>query len=370
MSTRTSFAVRPLALALLFAGGGAAFGQSFNIDVGATAGTNPTLAYGAGAEQPGFWNWVSGSVHGVNQGLSPLTGGAPIAAVRIDGGGNNLTINHALTMGDDEQLMDDIQDIGAAGVFATYTFFGLLPGAYWVYTYGWAPDDPNYRTVVHIDAPGSPDPDQAIGGDWVPAIGQQYVRTFSKHFVLYAGGPPLVVRCTSLAAAGNFGSVNGFQLVFDPGGACDGRFETYCTAKTNSAGCAPAIGHGGPNPPSAGAFVNGCVIYATGNLNNKPGLLFYSKTGYQAVPFQGGLLCVVPPIKRTPVVGSGGTPPPAIDCTGLLSQDFNAFIATGVDPGLQVPGQSVWAQWWSRDPGFPAPNNTNLSNALSFTICF
>ena len=356
---------RRLALIALLSFPGAAFAQSFNIDVGATPGTNPAGLYGAAAHQPGFWSWVS-ALPGTTQGLSTLAGALSPVTVTIGlGGSGNFAFDHPLTLGNDGLLMDDGQDLGGPGSSTTYAFTGLAPGGYWIYTYAWAPDNDAYRTIVNV--PGSADPAQTIGGPWVAAIGQEYLRTFSKHFVVYAGGPPLTVTATTGPLAGSFGTVNGFQIFFG-GVACDGRFDTYCTAKTNSAGCVPSIGHAGPNPPSAGVFVNGFVINSANILNAKSGLLFYSKTGSQAVPFQGGTLCVRAPIKRTPAVNSGGVPPGL--CNGVLSIDFNAFIATGGDPGLQVPGQGVWCQWWSRDPGFPAPNNTSLTNALNFTICF
>jgi hypothetical protein len=100
-------------------------------------------------------------------------------------------------------------------------------------------------------------------------------------------------------------------------------------------------------------------------LNQKSGLLFYGYT-QQATPFLGGTLCIGSPVRRTPTQLSGGTATGA-NCTGTYSFDFNAFIASGVDPLLQNFGQAVFAQWWSRDP--QDPFLTGLTNALQFTIC-
>ncbi|MCE9593805.1 MAG: hypothetical protein K8S98_06400 [Planctomycetes bacterium] len=136
----------------------------------------------------------------------------------------------------------------------------------------------------------------------------------------------------------------------------------YCTAKTNSQGCVPAIAQNGlpfysiPQP---------FLVTAGLVLNNKFGLLFYGSTP-ASQPFQGGTLCVKSPLKRLPVQNSGGNPPPN-DCSGGFLVDFNARIQGGIDPNL-VPGRVVCAQWWYRDSGFAAPNNTGLTDALQFTI--
>jgi hypothetical protein len=158
--------------------------------------------------------------------------------------------------------------------------------------------------------------------------------------------------------ANHNGSINGFQLV-----SLSNAFTTYCTAKTTSIGCVPSIGASGVPSASAGS---GFTITASDVINNKNGLLFYSLTGQQAIPFQGGTLCGKPPIRRTTVQNAGGNPPPN-DCSGTFAMDFNVLIASGVNP-LLVAGQQVDAQWWFRDPGFSAPNNSGLSNAIDFVI--
>jgi len=97
-------------------------------------------------------------------------------------------------------------------------------------------------------------------------------------------------------------------------------------------------------------------------VDNKFGRHYYSTTGANNAPFQGGFLCLQPPLVRTPVQNSGGTAP----CGGVYVIDFNAYIASGKDPAL-MPGQQVWVQTWSRDPA--SASTTNLSNALTFVIC-
>jgi hypothetical protein len=144
----------------------------------------------------------------------------------------------------------------------------------------------------------------------------------------------------------------------------------YCTAKLNSLSCVPAISAAGL--PRAGQ-PSGFVVFGNNVRNNKNGLLFYGVSGQQAVPFQGGTLCVKAPIKRTPAVNSGGTLPPANDCSGVYSIDMSTFAVGGLGgtplAALSVPGTIVDCQWWGRDPGFPAPNNTTLTDGLEYTVC-
>ena len=144
---------------------------------------------------------------------------------------------------------------------------------------------------------------------------------------------------------------------------------TYCTAKTNSLGCVPAIGSSGA--PQLGA-TSGFTISATQIRNNVSGLLLYGLDGPATIPFQNATLCVRAPTMRTPVRFSGGSASGS-DCTGTFSLDFNAF-ATGNAGGSPSPllaqsGAIVHCQWWGRDPGFAPPQHTTLTDALRFSYC-
>ncbi len=137
----------------------------------------------------------------------------------------------------------------------------------------------------------------------------------------------------------------------------------YCVAKVNSQGCVPAMSTLGiPMASGTQAF----LLEAQQVLNHKAGMLLFSIAGPNAAPFGGGTLCLLQPVKRTPGQNSGGSIA-GVDCSGTFSFDFNAWIASGVNPAL-VAGCTVWAQYWSRDPGFPAPFNSSLTDAQTFVI--
>ncbi|MCE9594158.1 MAG: zinc-dependent metalloprotease [Planctomycetes bacterium] len=131
----------------------------------------------------------------------------------------------------------------------------------------------------------------------------------------------------------------------------------YCVAKVNSKGCTPdiyATGH---------ATLSGPDDFVVGSLNlvnNKNGIFFWGHASAQ-LPFQGGQLCVQPPIIRTAVQPSGGTPPPASDCTGQLEYHWTHALLSG-----QGAGTTLYGQFWYRDP--PSSSGVGLSNALTWTI--
>ena len=131
----------------------------------------------------------------------------------------------------------------------------------------------------------------------------------------------------------------------------------------------PIAGTGTPSATAGSGF----VVTGSNVRNNKSGLLFYGVTGPASTPFQGGTLCVNSPIRRTGATNSGGNPSPANDCSGVYSLDMNAFAHSSGPPiplpALIVAGTVVDCQWWGRDPGFAAPNNTTLTNGLEYTVC-
>jgi hypothetical protein len=148
---------------------------------------------------------------------------------------------------------------------------------------------------------------------------------------------------------------------------CTKKWFPYCTAKVNSLGCVPSIDADGDTGTSSGLPF---TVFCRDVRNAKSGLLFYSVTGVASTPFQGGTLCVSAPVRRTPGTNSGGTPPPAADCSGVLSIDMNAFAHGALGgsplPALSMPGTVVDCQFWSRDPG--ASFNTSLSDALEYVV--
>ncbi|MCC6406973.1 MAG: hypothetical protein IT453_07395 [Planctomycetes bacterium] len=133
----------------------------------------------------------------------------------------------------------------------------------------------------------------------------------------------------------------------------------YCTPKTSSSGCVPSITTSGEPSASTGS---GFHVSASQVETAKLGLFFYGTHGRLASPFQGGFLCVKAPLKRLSPQSSGGSGA----CAGALDYDFNAWIATGLDPAL-VGGATVDGQFWFRDPS--SPSTTGLSGGVEFVLC-
>ncbi len=335
--------------------------QSFNVDIGTNQifGT-PSSNFGAGAAQPGVWNVWSGA--------------QPTTLVSIDGATTTassrylqlfswsaLESNIPGSTGGDERLMDDRRVSNTTfGALEDIEISGLWNGDYEVFTYSFGSSP--YQTTVRVL--GSPDPLVVLGNaSGVFPGGQVQNVTFAKHRATVTSG----VITIEVDTANNFLSTfSGFQLRWistPPIG--------YCTAKVNSLGCVPLVATNGAASVSSGS---GFDIACSNVRNAKVGLLLHGVNGRMAQPFQGGVLCIAAPIRRTPSVNSGGTPAPAADCSGVWLIDFNAFVSGALggtpSPTLLVPGTVVVAQWWGRDPGFAAPNNTALSDGIEFVQGF
>lgn len=184
------------------------FGQSFNIDIGDpfSASGVPSDLYGAAAGQPGFWNAVGSGAFGFA--LMDLSGSATGVTLSNVGGAGDFEFDNPGTFGDDQALMDDLQDIGGVGGVSTWTLEGLVNGMYEVFTYSWAPDSDTFLTQVGVT--GSPDPLQLVGGAWTG--GHALGTTYAQHGVNVTNG---MIEITASTFDG-FGSVNGFQIVFIP----------------------------------------------------------------------------------------------------------------------------------------------------------
>jgi hypothetical protein len=101
-------------------------------------------------------------------------------------------------------------------------------------------------------------------------------------------------------------------------------------------------------------------------------MLICSTVGAASIPFLGGLRCVAVPVRRAPLRMSGGSAPPANECSGAYVLDWNACAhgqaGGNPDPVLTMPGTTVWVQAWGRDPGFVPPQDVSLSNGLRFVV--
>ncbi|MBK8177415.1 MAG: hypothetical protein IPK67_00620 [Planctomycetes bacterium] len=351
MNNRTTLAVVG-AFALLFGVPAPAHGQAVNLDIG-SFNPAPSNAYGGAPGQVGFWN----NVTTVAATALSDTAGAATSVVLTSTSTNfnpfTFGFDNPLTTRDDELLLD-----GGCDGDVTLTFTGLANGFYDVYTYAFAPDLPG-AFFTNVFVPGSLDPMQAVGGsDWtgihLPGI------TFAQHRVLVTNASLQILVSVASGAA----TTNGVQLI-----PVNPTPVVHCSAKLNSLGCLPAIASSGTSSASA---TGGFLVTAANVRNRKPGILLYGIGGRTALPFQGGTLCVGGALKRSIVLDSGGTALPANDCSGVYSLDVNAFAAgtLGGSPAsfLQDPGTIVNCQYWGRDDGFPAPDNTTLSNALEFVV--
>jgi hypothetical protein len=189
------------------------------------------------------------------------------------------------------------------------------------------------------------------GAGWVPA---------SRLLALDGAAGDLFGQVVSISGDGAL-AIAGAQNVLAQRGAsyvftvpCP-QVQIFCTAKTTSSGCLPSVAATGTPSATGGHF----TITVHQAEPQQLILLFFSVSGPNNQPFQGGTLCVRPPVWRLLPLRAAGMAP----CSGAMQTDFNVTIAS---QSFLQPGVQVDAQWWGRDPGDAF--GTSLSNAIEFTI--
>jgi len=197
-----------------------------------------------------------------------------------------------------------------------------------------------------------------MSGNWLP-IGRLLASSASNNSAYL--GEDLAVS-GSLALLGDHeddqlgdraGAVYAFDLA-SYNGVC-----TYCTAQTSSQGCVSAItSSGSPSATSGSGFILNAANLAPGQVGR---FIYSTQIGYSFTTLaNGGTICMSDPTRNTPLSSTGG----AAACSGVLSFDFNAWVATGNDPALAI-GAIVRGQFWSRDVGNPS---RNITDAVSFVV--
>jgi hypothetical protein len=203
----------------------ACFAQSFNLDIGGPApggaglGT-PAPTYGAAAAQTGFWNYLTGTSTAPFAIVNLMRNPTGITCTRSDGLGGVFGWNNGMTTGHFQALMDDGHNTGVApGGVVTYTFSGLVPATYTVWTYGWSPLSSSDLLSVTVTGSSSPNP-QVVGGALVAANTFTHGITHVTHVVSIGAGMDLVITCSGVGVAG---VINGIQV-------CDGFALTLTQA--------------------------------------------------------------------------------------------------------------------------------------------
>ncbi|MCC6622939.1 MAG: hypothetical protein IT385_16895 [Deltaproteobacteria bacterium] len=171
--------------------------RGFNLDAGTMFG-QPSRGWGGAAEQVGVWMPLS--FHAENPvTLSGLDGEPTTVTLEANLPFGPASFAHDGPSGDEERLLEDYLDLHSTG--GTFTFKGVPPGDYVVYTYAWGPDDDRYRTRVTLG-----EETQEIGGAWTGALAQGI--THARHAVTVPSTGKLEIY-----TFGTKGTLNGIQLV-------------------------------------------------------------------------------------------------------------------------------------------------------------
>jgi hypothetical protein len=363
-----SFTQLSAAAALLALVTPTAFAQDLNIDIATLTGT-PTNAYGGAAAQPGTWNTLvsaTGPYSGLN--LLNTAGVATTADVSNTGGFGDFNFNNGGTLGDDQALMDDCQDVGGVGGTTTWTFSQLTNGTYNVYTYSWAPDSGTFLSNVTVPGSSSTNP-QLVGGNW-PGVQTQGV-TFAKHTVVVAAGSLSV----TIATVSGFASVNGFQLDLQAGPA----ISSFCLGDGTGTPCpcgnSGSAGRGCKNSKVSAPF--GALLTAVNGLGNpSPSVsVTANDLGLKAENMMAGSYTIF--FQGTTSLGAGNVSPfyDGLECVGgtvlrlgriTTMGGTNTLAGVAGVAGLAAAAQTRHYQAAYRNSvNFCTPATLNTSNALT-----
>ncbi len=367
---------RFLSLAALALTASLASAQSMNINLGTTLnGDRPSASFGAGAASPGNWNLVSANLP-TTSGLVDLAGSPTGASISLAGGFGNFGWDNPNWSGDDAKLLEFAADIGGNNGTITWTFSGINPGNYEVYTYAIAPDLPaTYRTRVTVT--GSAEGAQIVGGAWTSAPYVQGV-THARHTVTVGpSGTLVVVTSDPGTPGGNLATVNGFQIkVAGGGGGGTGMVTPYCfgdgtgtacpCGNTSSfganEGCLNSLGQGGKLGSSGNASLSNDTLQLNGSqMANSSALYFQGtaqQTGGAGAVFGDGLRCAAGAITRLGTKTNAGG---ASTYPGIGDQSVSQ---RGVVLGA---GMREYQVWYRNAATFCTASTFNLTNGLQVT---
>jgi len=227
------------------------------------------------------------------------------------------------------------------------------------------------------------------GATWIPqsiaggAPTLYTVEALSPNVVWITGADGFVARSTDgganwtpeapagLGASASYGSSfaaddDGFITSFYPVAAIWKRSSAlcsalpYCQAKVSSSGCTPSIQSSGA--PSVSSPAN--FVITTANVErDKNGVMFFGLNGRTSAPYQGGVVCVAPPLFRLSPSNSGGS---AV-CQGALVYSLADLLGQPTAGPSLVAGALVHCQTWFRDPA--STYAAGLSDALEVSLC-
>ena len=193
--------------------------QAFNIDLDIFSGTPaqgngaPSSSFGAAAGQAGHWNRISAVVGGTMP-IQTVDGQTLGVTMTVEGAsGFGLGFLNATNTGDFALLLNDsatVNTIGSPGNLR-YTFSGLAPGVYDVFTYAVVPQGVYCETPIFVPQ-ATESHLQLVTG---PMPGNSFALgvTHSKHRAIVGASGMLEVLSQPPPATTVTSEINGLQIV-------------------------------------------------------------------------------------------------------------------------------------------------------------